>query len=191
MSAICVEKLVQAGCRRIGYWRAISQFRIVPLSYFQDYLGGKDVAAHAVALEHAGVPYYPELMRPHADMLEATGDGHYMTHKSHQQQGYEAAMAVFGGDPAMRPDGLVITDDMMTSGALVALEKLGLTVGKDVRIAAHANVDTVVLFGRKDSLILVELDPGDIVRAMFDYLDQVLGGAKIASTLKVVEPKNC
>jgi hypothetical protein len=38
----------------------------------------------------------------------------------YQKQGYEAALRTFGPEASVRPDGLVVTDDMVTWGAIVA-----------------------------------------------------------------------
>ena len=72
------------------------------------------------------------------------------------------------------PDGLLITDDMLTRGVLVGLHKAGLVAGRDVIIATLANRGSAALMGHEEELIRLELDPEAIARAMLDQLDRVL-----------------
>jgi len=87
-----------------------------------------------------------------------------------QLPGYNLARTVFGTSD-MRPDGLVIEDDMVTSGVHKALEELGIRVGVDVKIATHANAGSPVGFGLHGRVIQLLFDPTDFVHAMFSLLD--------------------
>jgi DNA-binding LacI/PurR family transcriptional regulator len=93
----------------------------------------------------------------------------------HQEQGARAveAMLADGGRP---PDGLLINDDMMTVGAIKAMQDHGIRPGVDVKIASHANKGIPVLDTFSNVMTLIELDPEVIIRAMFERLDIGLAG---------------
>ena len=74
------------------------------------------------------------------------------------------------------PDGLVILDDMMARGALVALSKRGQRPGSDVKIATHVNAGSTALHGYEDDLSLIEVNPAHIVSAMFSMLETLMAG---------------
>ena len=165
---LSVEALVAQGCTRIGLWQPVPQFRPInaPFEY--------DAALLPRQLAAAGVPFFPELVRNNLHLLQPA-HGHYrQTQETNQEQGYRTATEVFGATDCAPPDGIVITDDMMTSGVLVALHKRGIRVGQDVRIASHTNRHSPVLFGHEDALTLIEVDPEEIVRALFTHLDRLL-----------------
>ena len=98
--------------------------------------------------------------------------------ETHQEQGYRAAMDIFGPQRlvARWPQGLVIGDDMMARGALIALAKLGVRPGVDVQIATHLNRNSAVLQGYENELSPIEIDPTAIVRAMFEMLETLMDG---------------
>ena len=86
---------------------------------------------------------------------------------------------------AERVDGVIITDDVMTQGALIALQKLNVPVGHGkgkLNIVSHSNAGSTTLMGREEVLTLVETDPRDVVQAMFDQLEIVMAGQKPAQT---------
>ena len=84
--------------------------------------------------------------------------------------GAKSRNGVAHGAPVF-PDGVVIDDDMMTRGALTTLGKLGLRVGRDIRIATHTNRGSTVLAGHEDELTLIEVDPAEIAEALFSLLE--------------------
>ncbi len=91
-----------------------------------------------------------------------------------QQQGYIYAMKVFSGPAQRRPDGIFIDNDMVTMGALAALQRLGIRIGEDVCIVTQANTGSPILFGYEDRLRIVEFDPAELVHEMFTMLDSLL-----------------
>ena len=86
-------------------------------------------------------------------------------------------------------DGVVINDDMMTRGALVAAKKLGLTIGSDLKIATHANKGSSALSEQESALTLMELDPNDFVEAMFGMLERLMAGGELSANPVLVSPK--
>jgi DNA-binding LacI/PurR family transcriptional regulator len=143
------------------------------------------VEAFQQALQEHGLPFLPQLLR-HGYQLAA---GERQTvRQSHQEQGFHFAQEVFSGPRKWRPDGVVIADDMMTHGALIALDKLKVRAGTDLKIATHANRGSMVLLGREDDLTLIEIDPAEIVQAMFDMLETLMAGRKPRRTNVCIEP---
>jgi len=174
-----VAALAARGCKRIGFWEPIPPYRRV------DYTR-KSVHWFRMALEAVSIPFVPELVRlnrPEGVSLEHGISTEVVTTESHQEQGMRTALEVFGG--GARPDGVMIADDMMTFGALVAFERLGVRVGHDVQVATQGNVGSPILFGRDDEMAVVENDPARIVEAMFDLYDRLSTGASVASRVRV------
>ena len=97
---------------------------------------------------------------------------------THQEQGYRAAMEIFGPDRALenRPQGLVVTDDMMARGALAALHKLNLQPDTDVKIVSHLNAGSTVLQDYQNELEFVIIDPADVTRTLFETLETLMNG---------------
>jgi Transcriptional regulators len=179
-----VRQLVSQGCRRIGMWGVVSPYRKA---------GGPPPdptavrAAFADELARHGLPFDPSLVR---ENLHLQQPGRYHT-ETHQEQGYRTALEVFGPktDPSQWPDGIVSSDDMMTQGALTALGRAGIRVGKDVRIATHANAGSPALLGWEDSLTLLEVDPAEIVQKMFDTLESLMEGETPPERIMEVLPR--
>lgn len=155
---LAIEALMQRGCRRLGLWipaidaQNREEMRI---RYFKELL-----ALYAL-------PFVPELVRTGPLTLPGATSQALL-----QEQGLALALEVFDPHATTRPDGLVIVDDMMTEGALIGLERYGIRVGTEVRIATHANRGSSVLFGHTDQLIPVEIDPAAIVKTMLALLDE-------------------
>ena len=104
------------------------------------------------------------------------------------QQGLRLAREVFGRERAFWPDGLLVADDLLARGALLGLQQMGVRVGRDVHVAVHANRHSPVLWGEA-GLILVEVDPAELVEAMWSHLDRLLeSGALAEETQQLVAP---
>jgi DNA-binding LacI/PurR family transcriptional regulator len=95
---------------------------------------------------------------------------------SYQEQGYYTALRLFGDPAAPKPDGLVINDDMMADGAIAALEKIGIRVGEDVKIASHTILGSPTLFSQREKIARIEYDTADILSAMLGILDDAMSG---------------
>jgi len=98
-----------------------------------------------------------------------------------------AFQALFGGH--QHPDGLIIADDMLTRGLLSAARSAGIAIGRDVRIASHANKGSPVLAEWADRLTRIEVDPDEIVEAMFDLLEAFMAGRSDGATCISIKPK--
>ena len=78
---------------------------------------------------------------------------------------------------------------MMARGALVALSKLGLRPGTDIKIATHLNKGSTALHGYEGDLTIVEIDPAEIVAALFSMLETLMNGEKPAAPVVSVRAK--
>ena len=107
--------------------------------------------------------------------------------ETRDERGARAFQSLFGGGP-VTPDGLIIADDMLTRGILVAARTAGVEVGRDVRIASHANKGSPVLEEWADRLTRIEVDPDEIVEAMFDLLEAFMAGRSKGATCISIKP---
>jgi DNA-binding LacI/PurR family transcriptional regulator len=158
---LATEALIHQQCQRIGWWAFNIPF------YALEQM--EDVQIFRQLLQDYKKPLYPELIRiphllPNQTML------------SLQEQGYLLAREVFEGPASARPDGVIIGNDMLTDGALVAFDELGIRVGCDLHVATHANVGSPILFGRTKHMTVVEHDPALVAQAMFSALDTLMAG---------------
>ena len=175
--------LAQFGCQRLGYWTALAPYR--QLTHDID---DRNLSVFRDAIAKAGLPFLPELVRENYHLIPPDGGSHSV---SHQEQGYNNGMRVFGpdSDPSQWPDGIMSCDDMLTLGLLAALQRLGLTAGKDVLIATHVNAGSPALLGWEDRLIHLEIDPAEIVNGMFDTLELLMNGEILPKEDKEIKPQ--
>ena len=108
----------------------------------------------------------------------------------HQEQGYALANKLFAS-PKDAPDGLLIQDDMLALGVLAALRQRGITLGEDVSMVTHANAGSPVLFGYESEIDRMEVNPQDIVDAMFALLNDLLAGKTPAEAVVTVPSRLC
>lgn len=124
-----------------------------------------ELDAFKSALKKAGLEFDASLVWHHDELRRD-----FSTQETNQEQGFHAANELFA-DAKKRPDGVVILDDMMTRGFLVALSKLSLRPKIDVKIATHTNKGSTTLHGYEDDLIFIEVDPAQIVATLFSMLE--------------------
>lgn len=164
-----VESLVRRGCRRIGlighdgdrFDRHVSRKRQAILQ----------------ALEAADLTYQ-----------EAYGKLHRLTWQqsvspdapTHEEMGRDAMLEIwqrFEDQPASsRPDGLIVTDDLLARGVLAGMHQLGLLPGRDIHIAATTNRGSPVLACYLHQLIQIEFDVSQIASTMLEMLGQLIAG---------------
>lgn len=173
---LAAEVLIRQGCKRIAFWSAEE----VTLQLDEQY----EIYYFQQALNNAKVPVYAGLYRS-ATMPPASG----RRMLTNQERGYLLVKETFGMPGIARPDGIYISDDMVTDGALVAFEELGIRIGEDVKIVSLAIVDSPILFGRTQKMTLLELDPADIVRGMFSLLDVFENGEKPHTDTVLIRPR--
>lgn len=160
---LATEALIRQNCHKIGWWTY--NFPFYPLEKM------REVQAFRQLLQDHKKPLYPELIRtPHLPPSR--------TSLSFQEQGYLLAREVFEGPADARPDGVIIADDMMTDGALVAFDELGLRIGRDLQVVTHVNAGSPILFGRTKHMTVIEYDSALIAQALFSALDMLMAGQK-------------
>ena len=166
---LAVEQLAEKGCRKIAFWQSAAPRRETGHPRGPT----PESEAFAEALQRYGLAFDSKLLRLGADHL--TGDT-VISMESTQEQGYRIATEVFSRGRKTLPDGIVINDDLMTRGALSALARIGVQAGRDVKIATHANRGSTVLMGHEHEVSLVEIDPAEIVQAIFGMLETLMNG---------------
>ena len=102
--------------------------------------------------------------------------------------GYSTADRIFGKPRQTWPDGIVFIEDTMTMGAIAALNKHGVHIGRDVQIATHANTGSPLLIGARGSIVTIEFDPKQIVDAMYTTLESVMESKTTESSTHWIEP---
>ncbi|GCE11223.1 hypothetical protein KTT_10820 [Tengunoibacter tsumagoiensis] len=164
------QALVEQGCRRIGIWQQNLQ-RIIyeDITTYETFQGMKEV------LEEKNMHLYPQFARI-LQLPLATNNPHKAM--TFQEQGYQLAKDVFSRPPEERPDGLIICDEMLTDGALVAMQQMGIEPERDIKIATHANMYSPILFGHTARMLVFEFDPLELVQTMFSLLDMLMSGQK-------------
>ncbi|GCE08981.1 substrate-binding domain-containing protein [Dictyobacter aurantiacus] len=173
---LAMQTLIQQGCKKVGCWVAVpngppTNYELIVLDSL------KQVAADLP------MHLYPEFFR--VANLPPTP----VRTMIYQEQGYLLAREIFATFNEHRPDGLYISDDMLTSGALVALEELGIEIGKDIKIVTYANAGSPILFGRTKQMASVEVDTADIARALFSALDTAISkGVEPGDTIVPIRP---
>jgi DNA-binding LacI/PurR family transcriptional regulator len=173
---MAVEALAQQGCRAVALWRTTD-----PNHKGEYPVVDEEVAAFQETLAACGLAFDPGLVR---DMRgrAASEIG------TDQEQGYQLVNSVFGGGDHAVPDGIVIMNDMLTVGALYAMHERKIDVGRDVRIASHANAGSSALFGYDRTITRFQVDPAAIVKSAFAMMDILLNGERPPSTRLNVIP---
>jgi DNA-binding LacI/PurR family transcriptional regulator len=159
MIRLAVERLVQQGCEKIGIW-----VQHIPFTQVE---AREDVALFRQTLLNHKKVVYPDFIRTSHGL---PGQKSF----SLQEQGYLLAKEIFTKDRATWPDGLLIANDMMTDGALVAFEDLSIRVGKDIKLVTHANAGSPILFGRTKNMTAIEFSPMLIAQVMFSLLETIM-----------------
>lgn len=180
MVCLAARELKDRGCRRIAIWSAIAPYTKMPDTYLEsDKSVFSLLAAQGTPIEYSNVENNLDLM------LNPTR----LTTKSQQEQGYDTAMKVFSRPREQWPDGVFIAEDSTARGVLTAFQKLGIEIGKDVIVASHLNKGSDILLGHEDELILVDVDPAEIVQAMFNSLESLMRGDYMAETYILIHAR--
>jgi DNA-binding LacI/PurR family transcriptional regulator len=167
-----IKALVERGCRRLALWGEMgsdttAESRAEPVA-FRRILAERDLAFHS------------HWLRPQAG--ETIG-------RSNFELARDWAKEVFGGSRDEWPDGLLITNDILTRDVIPALQKLDIRPNRDVVIASHANTDSPVLHAYESDLMLLEYNSGEIVQAMFDQLETLLRGEIVPDRHIIIRPE--
>lgn len=181
---IGVQALAKAGCRKIGLWIPLG----AGLGRSGNAEGFPELDAFRACLQAHKIPFDAALVWRDDMLHEGAALPDFGTN---QEQGFRAAHEVFG-DKQNRddaPDGLVILDDLMARGAIVTLQQLNLQVGEDVKIATHLNKGSQVLAPFASDISLLEIDPEEIVGALFGQLETLMNGEKLKESVVAIKPR--
>ena len=156
-----VENLYDAGCRKLGL---IGIFRNHK-EMFQTAIQKRDLTAND---EWIVVPEnnLGRVSEAHATLGEAYAD----------QFLSQCGWGVGNKRNAHLPDGLLITEDMLTLGVLPLLAKRGVRIGRDLIICTHSNMGSRVLADWESEVLHVRCNPEDIAMALFDMLEDLMAG---------------
>jgi DNA-binding LacI/PurR family transcriptional regulator len=179
-----VQALARQGCKRIGLW--------IPVGGGLGRAGGEasfpERETFRNALKHHKLAFHPALIW-RDDELRQDADASALG--TNQEQGFRAAHEIFGDKHKREqaPDGVVILDDMMARGALIALQQFGLRAGRDVQIASHLNKGSGVLGAFRPGVAVMEIDPQQIVAALFGMLETLMNGETPQENVVAIKPK--
>ena len=180
---IALKQLFELGCNRIGVWAPC-------LPELSGHFSEANLSTIRALYAAYGLELDPRLIwPPDANSAALKSSISEIIALSSVEQGHNLAMEVFGNSQSLQPDGLIITDDMLTSGAMAAFHKLGLQAGKHIPIVSHSNSGSPILACYRDTLYLVENDPADLVRRMFGMLDELKEGSEPSTGITYIAPR--
>lgn len=167
-----VTSLYARGCRRLALWREARDDRPEGIH--------PGTGAFRRLLATLGLEFRDSWLRPQA---------HETIERASFEQVREWVSETFGAPRESWPDGLLITNDILTRDVMPALQKFDILPNRDIIIASHANSDSPVLRAYEDDLTLLEYDSGEIVQTMFDQLETLLRGESVADGHIIIKPK--
>lgn len=171
---LAAEVLLRQNCQRIAYWSAIPHDIESP--FYQAYFFYQALLQQHFAVDRALFRSFSELSSPARRPL------------TNQERGYLLTKEVYGSSYREKPDGLYISDDLLTDGALVAFDELGIRIGEDVHIVSLSNADSPILFGRSKRITLLEQDAEDLVQNMFSLLESLMNGERPPEESVYIQP---
>lgn len=155
---IGTAELIKAGCHRVALYNA-------------PYIGTKEVFTAALRAHGArevvvppavGFSQRPPRLGRRTKLIEA---------------GFNEGLRLFQDTAVdVRPDGIFCVDDMFAVGFIMALQRLGLTPGKDIQIATHSNHGSPVLAAWEHQVIRLEYDIRQIGQLMIAGMSQIIKG---------------
>jgi len=175
-----IRELKQRGCKRIGFWKPTSS-RLDEAEDRNDYCLLTRNFIECMAEQ--GLEVDASLIKNNWHLADVS------TNESYSHQGYRTAREVFEST-VNRPDGIVISDDSMTQGALLALAQMGIRTGHDVLVASHSNKGTPLLLESVNDMIRIEFDPAELVQRLFDMLETLMAGQTPTTTIKTASDLN-
>jgi DNA-binding LacI/PurR family transcriptional regulator len=172
---LAAEVLLRQNCRSIAYWSALPHPIEDPFN--QAYFFYQ-------ALQEQGFAVDRELFRSISGLSAPVRKP-----LTNQECGYLLAKEVYGSAYGKKPEGLYSSDDLLTDGALVAFEELGVRVGEDVHLVSLSNADSPILFGRSRNITLLEQDAEEVVRSMFALLESLMNGEQPREDSVYIQPR--
>jgi DNA-binding LacI/PurR family transcriptional regulator len=155
--------LAAQGCRRIAL--------LSPFGYLRKEGYDRDIKKFAATLRSRGLKFDEKWVLDDRSSASIDSNGA----ATHEELGFQILQRAAGASQALPFDGIVSLDDMLTRGAIASLKKLNIGIGSQVRIATHANRGSPALQG-EENLTLLQVDPSEIVDAMFSILEPLMDG---------------
>lgn len=164
-----VNVLKSQGCNEVGFITSLGAGYEPNDDNFEDALTFRSM------LEAQGITYNRDWV------WSPRSDGRIVARQAalwHEQQGYQALMDLWRttNTSGKRPAGIVVTDEYMTRGCLFAALKLGLKIGRDIKIASHVSKNLETLTRFEDDLALMEFNPHEIAERMITILSAMMLG---------------
>jgi len=162
------RELLARGCRTLGLFGMLNEHRPLFIE----------------AMNSLGVPIREE-------WVISPGPDEYPEAHVHEQMGRDFVNAIMSrcGGASGLPDGIVMTDDILTMGACAEFESQGVSLARDLQVASHSNRGSTSLAPWENSLVRMEFDPQEIVEAMFSTLETLMSGQKLAEDRVIIHPK--
>jgi len=170
--------LAQAGCRRIDLWEP-------QVEYWADH------RALTEQTLYRALRSYPEVQAQIVALPKASSPHRTPRHQTPRiETGWEYALHKFGeeGVGGERPDGILIGDDLVTLGALMAFLQRDIVAGRDVQIATYANQGSPVLLGWQQAIYRVEYDLSELVAMLYETLEALMKNGSAAASGEYVPP---
>ena len=164
MVAPGVAELAEAGCRAVAL------------------LALEDSGLFAESIGRAGLEFRPDRL------WTPTGAGYRGGWQGFEEFGYRTIQERWRSGSRL-VDGLVIADDVMARGALMALREAGVAVGRDVKIAVGANKGSPLLHPYEQDMILLEYDPDELLSAATGMLETLMNGGHPPRRQVMIAPR--
>ena len=177
-----VRALIKQGCRRIG---------LLAFPWADQTDSDKNLNAFRKAMAQADLPVRPEFIvipfkKPYRGAISK---------QSFEEAAFCAINDLLVGVQSRTgrtigfPDGFVSVDDTLTRGALMAFQKNGFTVGRDILVATHANVGSPALLGFENDVTLLQIVPALIVDELFKMLEDRMNGKSTKNSVVFITPR--
>ncbi|WPJ96703.1 substrate-binding domain-containing protein [Coraliomargarita algicola] len=153
-----LDSLIESGCARVGF--------ITPRKY--------DYKKFQKFIEAKGLDYVVDrVVRPMRgeDSPDTTREG---LGRAYAEQWLDSVG--WWTHPDQRPDGLLISDDVMCRGVLSYFSRNGIEPGRDITVCSHANTGSFLLSEWEGAILRMELDPKAMAEAIFEMLDDLIAG---------------
>lgn len=162
---LAIAELARQGCKKVAVWAPC-----VPGAPLSPQHSPEQLAFLRSLFARYELEFDEAMLLPDADMASRF----QFAGGTLQAQGYRIAIEAFSNPNRQRPDGVFSMDDLLTNGVLLALSRMHLIPGVDLKMATLSTTGSPSLYGRQSELILIELDPQDVARALFALLDRGL-----------------
>jgi len=154
--------LANAGAKKIAL--------LTPSGHLRQFGFKRDRDVFRKTLIKHGLVFHPEFVLEDRSNRSINAGGSL----TNEELGFEIMSAFLSTRRALPIDGLLSEDDMFTRGALAALHQASIGVGDALLLATHSNKGSPALKNYEKHLLLLEIDPEEVVDAMFGLLEPMM-----------------